>query len=101
MPHFPKPFFRSSRNAWFVQIGSRQIKLHADKDQAFARYHQLMAAPEQLPVAPPKTELVVVVVDAFLDFVQKHLAPDTFRWYRDTDGLPAFLAWGCRTQRMK
>jgi hypothetical protein len=83
MPHFPKPFFRSSRNAWFVQIGSRQIKLDADKDQAFARYHQLMVAPRQLPVVPTKAELVVVIVDAFLDWVQKHLASDTFRWYRD------------------
>jgi hypothetical protein len=43
--HFPKPFFRTARNAWFVQIGDRQIKLAADKDEAFTRYHELMAKP--------------------------------------------------------
>ena len=50
MAHFPKPFFRTARNSWFVQIGPRQIKLGADKDAAFTRYHELMAAPNAKPV---------------------------------------------------
>ena len=79
MPHFPKPFFRTARKAWFVQVGSRQVKLAQDRDDAFQRYHELMAdTPEALP--PGKSELVVVVVDAFLDFVEKHHAADTYRW---------------------
>jgi len=36
---FPKNRFSfSPDNAWFVQIGDRQIKLAADKDEAFTRY---------------------------------------------------------------
>jgi thiol-disulfide isomerase/thioredoxin len=96
MAHFPKPFFRSARNAWFVQIGSRQIKLGADKDEAFRQYHQLMVAPQEIPAVQIPSKLVVVVVDAFLDYVEKHLAADTFRWYRDrlqnfVEQIPATL----------
>ena len=25
MPHPPRPFFRTARRAWFVQVGDRQI----------------------------------------------------------------------------
>ena len=83
MAHFPKPFFRTARNSWFVQIGSRQIKLGADKDKAFREYHRLMATPEEVPVVRAPSKLVVIIVDAFLDYVEKHLAPDTLRWYKD------------------
>ena len=83
MAHFPKPFFRTARNAWFVQIGSRQIKLGAHKDEAFRQYHELMVAPSETPVVQNSSKLVVVVVDAFLDYVEKHLAADTYRWYKD------------------
>jgi integrase len=83
MPHFPKPFFRSARSAWFVQIGARQINLGADRELAFARYHELMARPE-IPTPPiTASQFVVGVVDAFLDYVEKHRSTDTFRWYKD------------------
>lgn len=49
MSRFPKPFFRSARNAWFVQVGTRQIRLSGDRDEAFRRYHELMAAPAEPP----------------------------------------------------
>ncbi|MDB5322866.1 MAG: hypothetical protein JWN40_4497 [Phycisphaerales bacterium] len=42
MAHFPKPFFRSARNAWFVQIGPKQVKLAAEKDEAFIRFPELV-----------------------------------------------------------
>ena len=73
MPHFPKPFFRTARNAWFVQVGPRQINLGVDKDEAFSRYHELMAKPA-LPVvtATEAARLVAVVTDDFLDYVQQH-----------------------------
>ncbi|HWE97608.1 MAG TPA: hypothetical protein VG269_26875 [Tepidisphaeraceae bacterium] len=65
-----------------VQIGAKQIKLGPDKDAAFRQYHELMVnTPE--PAPPGQSELVAVVVDAFLDYVGKHLAADTYRWYKD------------------
>jgi integrase len=91
MPHHPKPFFRSARNAWFVQIGDRQIKLAADKDESFKLYHELMAKPS-LPVVT-QTEaqkLVVVIVDEFLDWCEKNRAIDTYWWYKDR--LNSFVA---------
>lgn len=96
MPHFPKPFFRSSRDAWFVQIGSRQIRLGADQDEAFRRYHELMTVSPEAPPPAIRSELVAVVVDAFLDFVEKHRSAETYRWYKDRlelfcNAIPASL----------
>jgi hypothetical protein len=89
--HFPKPFFRSARNAWFVQIGDRQIKLATGKDEAFIRYHELMAKPSLPHVTQAEAQkLVVVIVDEFLDWCEKHRAPDTYRWYKDR--LNSFIA---------
>jgi hypothetical protein len=86
MPHFPKPFFRSTRSAWYVQIGTRQVKLGAGRDAAFKRYHELMSEPVTAVTAPPQVppdQLVVVIVDEYLDWCQKHRSPDTYRWYKD------------------
>jgi hypothetical protein len=52
------------------------------------QYHHLMATPPEIPVVQDKSEVVVVIVDAFLDFVEKHLAPDTYR--SNHDRLEAF-----------
>lgn len=81
MPHFPKPFFRAARGLWYVQLNGRQHNLRPDKDAAFRRYHELMTEPPEKPAV--RSDLIVVVVDAFLDFVQLHRAPDTYRWYKD------------------
>lgn len=46
MPRFPKPWWRSERNAWFVQVGRRQVNLGPDREEAFAKYHELMRQPK-------------------------------------------------------
>ncbi len=79
MPHFPKPFFKKSRGLWYVEIDRRQISLGRDQDLAFRRYHELMRNPEAQKVDPT---LFTAIADAFLDWVQKHRAADTFEWYR-------------------
>ena len=40
---FPKPFFRSARNCWFVQIAGKRVRLHPDEQEAMRLYHELMA----------------------------------------------------------
>jgi integrase len=95
MPHFPKPFFRPNRGLWYVQLRGKQHNLGSDKDAAFRRYHDLMNQPAEKP-AVVKSDSVIVVIDAFLDFVQLHRAADTYRWYKDrlqlfTDFIPAAL----------
>ncbi len=79
MPHFPKPFFKPSRGTWYVQLDGRQINLGPDQDKAFTRYHELMNRPRPTTIT---SEALVLVIDAFLDWVSKHRAPDTYLWYR-------------------
>jgi integrase len=92
MPKFPKPFFRSSRSCWFVQIGKEQIKLHPEEQESLRLYHELMAERGRdkpiisaTPTAPPLAE----VFDKFLDWCQTHRAPRTFAFYHDL--IQAFL----------
>jgi hypothetical protein len=42
VPHHPKPFFRSDRRLWYVQLDGRQVNLGPDREAAFDRYHELM-----------------------------------------------------------
>ena len=83
MPHFPKPFFRASRKLWYVQLNGRQINLGSDKDEAFKKYHKLLASPEQAAATATHSDemLVVQLFDQFLCWVEKHRAPATYGWY--------------------
>jgi len=82
MPHYPKPFFRAPRGLWYVQIDGRQVNLGPDRDEAFRRYHDLMARGRDAPEASTG-DSVVSILDAFLDWCQKHRALRTYDWYRD------------------
>ncbi len=89
MPHFPKPFFRPARGLWYVQVAGKQINLGSDKDAAFTTYHGLMQQRSELAAAAPvpkhdaRPQVVVVLIDEFLDWCEKHRAADTYRWYKD------------------
>jgi integrase len=80
MPHFPKPFFKKGRGVWYVEIDRKQENLGPDRDEAFRRYHEIMAKPRPAKVAP---DSVLGILDSFLDWCSKHRAPDTYRWYHD------------------
>ncbi len=82
MAHFPKPFFRGARGLWYVQVAGRQVNLGPDRDAAFRVYHELMARPPEAR-KPPAGDAVVVILDSYLDWCQKHRAVRTFDWYRD------------------
>ncbi len=49
---YPKPFWRSSRNCWFVQLGKEQVKLPSDEGEALKLYHGLMADRARWMVTP-------------------------------------------------
>jgi integrase len=86
MAHYPKPFFRAPRGLWYVQIDGKQVNLGPEKDAAFKTYHGLMQQRDEMPAAMQPASgnpLVVVIVDEFLDWCEKHRAPDTYRWYKD------------------
>lgn len=83
MPHYPKPFYRSKRGLWYVQIAGRQINLGPDRDGAFQAYHELMARPPEAAKSSPPGDSVASILDAYLDWCQKHRATRTYDWYRD------------------
>ncbi len=84
MAHFPKPFFRQTRNLWYVQVQGKQINLGSDREQAFQRYHELMQTPLESSVSVTSNGILVVqVLDVFLEWCQKNKAPRTYDWYRD------------------
>lgn len=80
MAHFPKPFFKASRNTWYVQLEGRQVNLGPDRDAAFRSYHELMAQRDQ-PVRQSDDAAVCVVLDLFLEWCQNHKAARTYDWY--------------------
>lgn len=79
MKKFPKPWFRPSRNRWFVTLNGRQINLGSDKDTAFERYKALLSKPQTASVCGEK---LVSVIDRFLEWCLKHRSPHTYEWYR-------------------
>ena len=58
------------------------MNLGPDRDEAFRRYHDLMARRRDAP-KPATGDSVVSILDAFLDWCQKHRASRTYDWYRD------------------
>jgi len=81
MPHHPKPFFRPSRQVWYVQINGKQHNLGPDRDEAFRRYHELMRSPPEKRVVRSSGS-ALTILDAFLDWVQKNKSARTFEWYQ-------------------
>ena len=74
-----KPWFRESRNAWFVEIDGKQHNLGADKEEALRHFHALMAqAPEKASAGS-----IAALLDAFVVYSAEHKAASTVRWYED------------------
>ncbi|AMV24245.1 Tyrosine recombinase XerC [Gemmata sp. SH-PL17] len=98
MPHMPKPFFRTARSAWYVQLGKQQLKLcdgpktALTEKAAWSAFHQLMverAANDNTPQAstssasPPALNglLVSELFDKYLEWCQKHREKRTYDGY--------------------
>lgn len=82
MPKFPKPFYRTARKAWFVQVGRKQVNLGPDEAEALRRYHEVMSARRSV-ARPVSSEAVLAVLDAFLDWCEANKAGRTYDWYRN------------------
>ncbi len=75
MAHFAKPWFRKGRG-WFLELNGKQVKLGDDRDEAFDRYHKMMAG--QAPTGTQVSE----VIDAFLDWCLRNRDKKTYGWYK-------------------
>ena len=80
----PKPWYRTSKNAWFVELGGKQVRLAKGQDsekEAYEAFYRLMSArPEHLPAADKIT--AAELCDLFLDHSVKKHAPDTYASYK-------------------
>jgi len=101
MPKYPKPFFRTARGAWFVQVAGKQINLGPDREAAFRRYHEVMGRPKA-DTQRVTADAVLGVLDAFLDWCQNHKAGRTYDWYRDyLESFARTIPQGMTTARLK
>lgn len=85
MPKSPKPFFRTARNAWYVQIGTKQTRL-ADGPKTADSERAAWTAFDALVKAQPIAHTVgalslAVLIDKYLDWCQKHREPRTYDGY--------------------
>lgn len=82
-PH--KPWYRASKDAWYIEINHRQVRLAKGQENekaAWDTFYRLMASGTgKLPDAD--TLRVAVICDLFLEYSQRHHTPDTYHWYRD------------------
>jgi hypothetical protein len=79
MARRPKPWYWKARRSWFVTLNGKRHNLGPDKAAAFDKLHQLLAQPAKQVV---RSDSVLVVIDAFLEWCSNHRAPDTFEWYQ-------------------
>jgi hypothetical protein len=93
----PKPWFRSSASAWYVEHHGKQVRLGGHPDGApppkksrsgwntppsvLDAFYKLMASdPAHLPKA--NQLLAVQVCDLFLAYSVRHNEPVTYAWYK-------------------
>jgi len=74
-----KPWFRKSRESWFVEIDGKQHNLGPDKEEAHRKFHELMA---ERPAASASGS-VAELLDAFILYSEETKAPSTVGWYTD------------------
>lgn len=78
----PAPWFRPSRNTFFVTLGGKQINLHtADKAEALSRWHELMSRDESVAVPTPCISAVELLAE-FAEWSQRNNRATTYEWRR-------------------
>jgi len=89
VPRTPKPWFRADRQSYFVTIEGTRHNLGSDQEEAERQFHELMARRSQ-PVIPAAAEPTVAeILDAFLEWCEKHREPRTYEFY--LEHLQSFL----------
>ncbi len=63
MARTPTPWYRKSRNCWFVMLDGKQHNLGPDKKAAFEKFYRLMLETQQ---AKPAAESFASLADQFL-----------------------------------
>jgi integrase/recombinase XerC len=81
-----KPWFRKSKNTWYVTIEGRKISLNIkgkeNKAEAWKAWHRLMANDRPQQESKREVPTVATLVQAFLADAEGRLKPSTFQSYR-------------------
>ena len=96
-----EPFWRADRSCYYVQQGTKQVRLAADKDEAWRLWHELMARkPEDRAFAPvvARNLAALEVVDLFLGWAEKNRDRLTYEAYKRrlqnlADSIPPTLGY--------
>jgi integrase/recombinase XerC len=86
MPHRPKPFFRSARNAWFVQIGKKQNRLvdgpkTADSERAAWAAFDALLKNQKITTLSPDGISIAQLFEKYLEWCKLHREPRTYEGY--------------------
>ncbi len=79
MARRPKPWYRKSRQAWFVTINGTQHNLGPEKEEAYDCFYQLMRQPRGRTVSP---QSLAAIIDVFLEWVERNRSTHSYEWYR-------------------
>lgn len=79
MARRPKPWYRKSRQAWFVTLDGVQHNLGPEKKEAYDRFYELMRHPRCRRVS---SQSLAAIIDEFLEWVQRHRSPHSYEAYR-------------------
>lgn len=87
MPRQPSPWYRKSKDAWYVKVDRRHIPLRVrgrnNREAAVRAWHRLMAGfASETPTTRPTAVSVREWQTAFLDYAETRLKPNTLVWYR-------------------
>ena len=75
----PKPWFRKSRNAWYVTLDGKAVRLGTDKKRAEKEFHRLML---NKGTVDRSKDTIAELCDLFLCDAETRLAKPTFKSYK-------------------
>jgi integrase len=78
----PHPWFWKARNAWYVTLNGKQVRLHEKEREANVEFYRLMAAEGRLDKSQVKRLTVAEACEALVASVS-HLRTSTRRNYKD------------------
>jgi integrase len=94
MARQPKPWYWEARDAWYVQINGKQIKLHQNQKKADREFYRIIAADGKLDRKQAERMTVADACEAYIASSQ-HLRVGTLRGYNEKLGALAH-AFGSR-----
>lgn len=74
----PKPYFKKSHKAWYVNLHGKNVRLGEDEKAAWQEYYILMAGKKKIKPPTP----VQAILGLFLKWVQKKKSPGTYQFYQ-------------------